>query len=99
MKRRDFVKSMVITSASALSPLATTVAFANGTEKRLPMNDQITVLSATQLSSMIRKKDISCKEVMAAYLERIHGYNPTYNVIVSLANDGCTCRSRRQSAI
>ena len=68
MKRRDFVKGTAVTGASVLSPLTTMVAFANGTEKRLPMNDQITVLSATQLSGAIRKRDISCKEVMAAYL-------------------------------
>lgn len=51
------------------------------------MKDQITALSASKLSSAIRKREISCKEVMAAYLERIHRYNPTYNAIVSLAND------------
>ena len=87
MKRRDFFKSMVITSASALSPLATTLASASETEERLPMSDQITALRETQLSGAIRKRDISCREVMAAYLERIHRYNPTYNAIVSLAND------------
>ena len=51
------------------------------------MKDQITALSASKLSSAIRKREISCKEVMAAYLERIHRYNPPYNAIVSLAND------------
>ena len=87
MRRRDFVKSTAIAGVSALSPLATTVAFASETEERQSMNDQITALSATQLSGAIRKRDISCKEVMAAYLERIHRYNPTYNAIVSLALD------------
>ena len=87
MKRRDFVKNAAIASASALSPLTTTVAVASWTEEKLPMNDQITALAATQLSGAIRKRDVSCKEVMAAYLERIHRYNPTYNAIVSLAND------------
>ena len=87
MKRRDFVKNAAIAGASALSPLTTTVAVASWTEEKLPMNDQITALAATQLSGAIRKRDISCKEVMAAFLERIHRYNPTYNAIVSLAND------------
>lgn len=87
MKRRDFVKNTAIAGASALSPLAATVAVADWTEEKLSMNDQITALSATQLSGMIRKRDISCVEVMAAYLQRIHRYNPTYNAIVSLAND------------
>lgn len=92
MKRRDFVKNAAIAGASALSPLTTTVAVASWTEEKLPMNDQITALAATQLSGAIRKRDISCKEVMAAFLERIHRYNPTYNAIVSLANDDTLLR-------
>ena len=87
MKRRDFVKSTAIAGASTLSPLAIRATVATGAEKRLPMNEQITALSASQLSGAIRNRDISCKEVMAAYLERIHRYNPTYNAIVSMAND------------
>ena len=67
MKRRDFVKNAAIAGASALSPLTTTVAVASWTEEKLPMNDQITALAATQLSGAIRKRDISCKEVMAAF--------------------------------
>ncbi len=50
-------------------------------------NDQITALSASRLSAAIRDQEISCKEVMVAYLERIHRFNPTYNAIVSLASD------------
>jgi len=92
MKRRDFVKSTAIAGASALSPLTTAVAVASWTEEKLPMNDQITALSATQLSGAVRNRDVSCKEVMVAYLERIHRYNPTYNAIVSLANDDTLLR-------
>ena len=51
------------------------------------MNDQITALSAAALSLAIREGEISCNEVMTAYLERIHRFNPTYNAIVSLASD------------
>ncbi|MGI9292628.1 MAG: amidase, partial [Pseudomonadales bacterium] len=51
------------------------------------MPDQITSMSASELSRAIRKKDVSCVEVMQAYLQRIHEYNPLYNAIVSLADD------------
>jgi amidase len=56
-------------------------------QQRPSINDQITALSASRLSALIRDRGISCTEVMMAYLERIHRYNPTYNAIVSLAND------------
>lgn len=92
MKRRKFIQSTAIASVSALSPLAARVGFANETEERLPMNDQITALSASQLSESIREREISCEEVMTAYLERIHKYNPTYNAIVSLAGDDTLLR-------
>ena len=47
----------------------------------------ITSMTASQLSEAIREKRVSCVEVMQAYLERIHRYNPVYNAIVSLAGD------------
>ena len=37
---------------------------------------------------MIRTREVSCVEVMSAYLERIHKYNPVYNAIISLADEG-----------
>ena len=61
-------------------------------QQRPPINDQITALSASQLSAVIRDRGVSCKEVMVAYLERIYRYNPTYNAIVSLANDDTLLR-------
>jgi amidase len=47
----------------------------------------ITIMSATQLSAAVRARQISCVEVMQAYLERIHRYNPVYNVVVSMVDD------------
>jgi Asp-tRNA(Asn)/Glu-tRNA(Gln) amidotransferase A subunit family amidase len=43
-----------------------------------------TELSAVELSNRIRRREISCREVMAKYLERIDAYNPTHNAIVNL---------------
>ena len=48
---------------------------------------EITELSASALSAAIRERQVSCLEVMQAYLDRIHRYNPTYNAIVSLVDD------------
>jgi amidase len=47
----------------------------------------ITELSASNLSAAIRQRHVTCVEVMQAYLERIHRYNPVYNAIVSMAED------------
>ncbi len=44
-------------------------------------------MSASQLSAAIRTRQVSCVEVMRAYLERIHHYNPIYNAIVSMVDD------------
>ena len=44
----------------------------------------LTELSAVELSKRIRRREISCREVMEKYLERINVYNPTHNAIVNL---------------
>ena len=40
-------------------------------------------LPAHALSAAIHKRDVSCREVMEAYLDRIDEVNPTHNAIVS----------------
>jgi len=47
----------------------------------------LTDMSASVLSAAIRQRHVSCVEVMQAYLERIHRYNPVYNAIVSMVED------------
>ena len=47
----------------------------------------LTSLSAIDLSIAIREKQASSVEVMQAYLNRIHRYNPVYNAIISMVND------------
>ena len=44
----------------------------------------ITDLSAASLSEAIHERDVSCREVMAAYLDRIDEQNPAVNAIVNL---------------
>ena len=45
---------------------------------------EITELAAAELSESIHRRDVSCREVMAAYLDRIDEQNPAVNAIVSL---------------
>ena len=52
----------------------------------MPAND-LTDLTARALSREIHARRISCREVMQAYLARIHRLNPTLNAIVNLAPD------------
>ena len=52
-----------------------------------PSLDDITALDASALSDAIHARDISCREVMQAYLARIHRLNPTWNALVSLRPD------------
>ncbi len=47
----------------------------------------ITDLDADALSRAIHSREVSCREVMAAYLQRIHRLNPAANAIVALAAD------------
>ena len=82
MNRRRFLKH---STASALV-LSMPFSYSNGLfTGNLPAD--ITTVSASDLSVAIREKQISCVEVMQAYLNRIHRYNPTYNAIVSMVED------------
>ena len=49
--------------------------------------DPITDLDADALSRAIHARELSCREVMQAYLARIHRLNPAFNAIVNLAAD------------
>ncbi len=82
MNRREFVTRSLQGSlglgASMLLPRSLLA-------RELPA--EIPELSASALSAAIRERQVSCVEVMQAYLDRIHRYNPTYNAIVSLLDD------------
>lgn len=49
-----------------------------------PPASSITALDASALSRAIHGRQLSCREVMQAYLARIAELNPSYNAIVSL---------------
>ncbi|MBT4519086.1 MAG: amidase [Halieaceae bacterium] len=58
---------------------------------------QITSMSASELSEAIRHREVSCAEVMRAYLQRIHRYNPIYNAIVSMVDDDVLIRQAQHA--
>ena len=57
---------------------------------------EITELGADELSGAIHAKDVSCVEVMTAYLRRIEAVNPRYNAIVSLQDGDGLLRQARE---
>lgn len=57
----------------------------------------ITAMDGLTLSRAIREGDVSCAEVMQAYLARIHRYNPVYNAIISLLPDDELLQQARQA--
>ena len=82
MDRREFL--------SGATGLGIALALPAVRSKRLMASElpaDLTRLSASQLSAAIQEKHLSCVEVMQAYLERIHHYNPVYNAIVSMVAD------------
>ena len=82
MQRRKFLKNTLVlgTVLSVPLPFSNRLFAAN-------LASDLTDLSASELSIAIRTKQASCVEVMQAYLDRIHRYNPVYNAIVSMVSD------------
>jgi amidase len=56
----------------------------------------IPMMEACELSDAIRTKQVSCVEVMTAYLDRIERLNPRVNAIVSLQDRGDLLRQARE---
>jgi|TARA_B100002003_G_scaffold249652_1_gene286585 amidase len=90
LDRRQFLK------LSSTVSLSLALALANKLEAQ-DMPAEITSISASELSLAIRRKDIRCVEVMQAYLQRIHRYNPLYNAIVSMVDDAALMQQAEQA--
>jgi amidase len=58
-----------------------------GAEEPLVAGDELCDLTAVDLASRIRRKQVSAREVMSAHLARIERVNPTINAIVTLVAD------------
>ena len=82
MKRRQFIRSSAtLAAAVSLSSVDTERLFAAS------LQADITDFTANELSQAIRQGSVSCTEVMQAYLDHIHRYNPVYNAIISMVDD------------
>jgi len=81
MNRRKFIKNTLAATATLAIPYSCQTAAAN------KVVTQITDWSAVDLSNAIQSKEVSCVEVMTAYLSRINKYNPVYNAIISRVAD------------
>lgn len=82
MKRRGFLRSsLAVGVTSSITGLTGCITASS------EFSADLTDLSASELSIAIRDKHASCVEVMQAYLDRIHTYNPVYNAIISMVDD------------
>lgn len=84
MNRRRFLANSI-----ALATIASTsaVSFSPNNAFAAQLAANLTDLSAVDLSTAIREKHASCVEVMQAYLQHIHRYNPTYIALVGMVDD------------
>ncbi|MBL8288879.1 MAG: amidase, partial [Rubrivivax sp.] len=73
------------TAAAAAATVARAGADRGGRRDEHP--DPVTALDAISLSRAIHARQVSCREVMQAYLARIHRLNPAANAIVNLVDD------------
>ena len=82
MNRREFIGST--------AGMGVALAFPAGRSSRTmakQLSTDLVGFTASQLSAAIRERQVSSVEVMQAYLEQIHRYNPVFNAIVSMADD------------
>jgi amidase len=61
--------------------------------------DELTRLSATRISELIRARAVSPVEVVEAYLARVEALNPSLNAIVSLAPDALERAREMEDAV
>ncbi len=80
LPRRQFLKA-----ASATAGLLATAGSITSVAASNKVSD-ITAMTALNLSSAIKTRQLSCLEVMTAYLDRIDQNNATFNALVSLAD-------------
>ena len=73
--RRDILKLAMASSILSLAGAGTL---------RAQAAPGVTALGARDLSRAIHAREVSCVEVMTAYLDRIEAVNPQVNAIVSL---------------
>ena len=79
ISRREFGQLL---GAAALGPALTNMSRSNDSSFVAP--DELCDLTAIELASRIRRKQVSARDVMTAHLARIERVNPKLNAIVTL---------------
>ena len=83
MSRREFSR---IVGAVALGGALPSIAAAAATTN-IRQTNELVFMSAVELATRIRRKDVSAREVMQAHLAQIERANPRVNAIVTLVAD------------
>jgi amidase len=91
LSRRSFGRALGLAAAGGtLHALSSSMAMAQTPSPRpvsSQIRDELCDLSAVELASRIRRKDVSAREVIAAHLARIERINPRVNAIITLVAD------------
>ena len=84
LDRRQFLIASAGLGIALTTPVLESLAVGKSTK---PLPSDLTELGASSLSRAIKQRQVSCVEVMQAYLARINLYNPVYNAIVAMPDD------------
>jgi amidase len=101
MTRREALAAggAVAAGAALLGTVAAESAHADTASAATHMLPSVVRMDALELSRAIRGRDVSCAEVMDAYLDHIGRVNPKVNAIVSLVDrDELMVQARRRDA-
>ncbi len=90
-QRREALRAAGLLTAGTVASGLVSSAFA------APRGADIVAMDAMELSQHIKSKQVSCVEVMDAYLAQIKRVNPRLNAIVQLQDEG-NCARRPPSA-
>src|SRR3954469_2956017 len=82
LSRRAFGQALGLTAMTASWPRS-----ADAGPQPPPSGDALCALGAVELVALLRGKQVSAREVMAAHLARIERVNPKVNAIVTLVAD------------
>jgi Asp-tRNA(Asn)/Glu-tRNA(Gln) amidotransferase A subunit family amidase len=85
LNRRQFLgATTALAGAAAMGGAAAPAAAAGPGAK----TDELVMLDAVELSTRIKRRQVSCVEVMTAFLDHIDKHNPSVNAIVGLRDRG-----------
>jgi amidase len=89
LTRRQFITTTSTLSSAAVAGLILDE-FSDGSAAAATQGSlsDLVMMDALDLSNAIKSKQVSCKEVMNAYLDHIERFNPKVNAIVSLQERG-----------